>query len=284
MRITGRPGTWLGALTLATMLLQGKRVLVTGVLTPASLPFAVARQAQEDGAEVVLTSFGRAMRLTERTAERLSPKPPVLELDVNQDEDFTALAAELQERKWQLDGIVHGVAFAPIEALGGAFLSTPWEAAAIALRTSAFSLKQLVVALEPLIPEVGASVVTLDFDASQAWPTYDWMGVSKAALESVVRYLAQYLGGRRIRVNAVSAGPLYTISAKGIPGFPNFPEVFARQAPLGWDGRDTDPIGKACVALLSDYFPATTGEIVHVDGGYHAVGAAMGSVGGTPTE
>lgn len=259
------------------MLLQGKRILVTGVLTPASLPFAAARQAQIDGAEVILTSFGRAMRLTERTASRLSPKPDILELDVNRDQDFAALAKELKKRKWPVDGIVHGIAFAPTEALGGAFLSTPWEAAAVALRTSAYSLKQLVVELEPLIPSSGGSVVTLDFDATQAWPTYDWMGVSKAALESVVRYLAQYLGHRRIRVNAVSAGPVYTTSAKGIPGFPTFPDVFNRQAPLGWDARDSDPVGKATVALLSDYFPATTGEIVHVDGGYHAVGAALGA-------
>lgn len=264
--------------------MPGKRILVTGVLTPASLPFAVARQAQQDGAEVVLTSFGRAMRLTERSAARLPTKPPILELDVTKDSDFSALVEQLTGRGWSLDGIVHGVAFAPAEALGGAFLSTPWEAVATALRTSAYSLKQLVVALEPLIPESGGSVVTLDFDASQAWPGYDWMGVSKAALESVVRYLAQYLGHRRIRINAVSAGPLYTTSAKGIPGFPAFPDVFARQAPLGWDGRDSDPIGRAVVALLSDYFPATTGEIVHVDGGYHAVGAAMGSLGGGTSE
>lgn len=264
------------------MLLQGKRVLVTGVLTPASLPFAVARQAQQDGAEVILTSFGRAARLTDRTASRLSPKPLILELDVSRDQDFAALAAELERRDWRPDGIVHGVAFAPAEALGGAFLGTPWEAVATALRISAYSLKQLVVALEPLLPEAGGSVVTLDFDASQAWPGYDWMGVSKAALESVVRYLAQYLGPRRIRVNAVSAGPVYTTSAKGIPGFPSFPKVFARQAPLGWDARDSDPVGKAAVALLSDYFPATTGEIVHVDGGYHAVGAASGAAGTGP--
>ncbi|HEY6538709.1 MAG TPA: enoyl-ACP reductase FabI [Candidatus Dormibacteraeota bacterium] len=266
------------------MLLEGKRVLVTGVLTPASLPFAAARQAQLDGAEVVLTSFGRAMRLTERTAARLSPRPEIFELDVNQDADFAALRAALEERSWQLDGIVHGVAFAPAEALGGAFLSTPWEAAAIALRVSAYSLKQLVVTLEPLMPSAGASVVAFDFDASQAWPTYDWMGVSKAALEAVVRYLAQYLGPRRIRVNAVSAGPVYTVSAKGIPGFAAFPDVFAHQAPLGWDARDPDPVGKAAIALLSDYFSATTGEIVHVDGGYHAVGAAIGSAGGSPVE
>ena len=251
-----------GAVILATMLLTGKRVLVTGVLT----------------------SFGRAFRLTERAAARLSPRPTILELDVTRDQDFVELAAELGRRGWQLDGVVHGVAYAPAEALGGAFLRTPWEAAATALRVSAYSLKQLAVALEPLIPESGGSIVTLDFDATLAWPGYDWMGVSKAALESVVRYLAQYLGGRRIRVNAVSAGPIYTTAAKGIPGFSTFPEIFARQSPLGWDARDPVPVGKAIVALLSDYFPATTGEIVHVDGGYHAVGAAAGRPGTEPEE
>ncbi|MGH7611816.1 MAG: enoyl-ACP reductase FabI [Candidatus Dormibacteria bacterium] len=256
------------------MLLAGKRVLVTGVLTPASLLFAVARQAQADGAEVVLTSFGRAKRLTERSAARLNPVPPVLELDVTKDQDFDALAAELRRRRLTLDGIVHGTAFAPPEALGGAFLRTPWEAAATALRVSAYSLQQLVVALEPLVPETGGSVVTLDFDATRAWPGYDWMGVSKAALESVVRYLAQYLGRRRIRVNAVSAGPVFTTAAKGIPGFSSFPEIFAASAPLGWDGRDAAPVGRAVVALLSDYLDATTGEIVHVDGGFHVLGTS----------
>ena len=265
------------------MLLQGKRILLTGVLNQASLPFAVARQAQEDGAEVILTSFGRPMRLTERSAQRLDPVPEVLELDVSRDADFEMLARELARREWQLDGIVHGVAFAPTDALGGAFLDTPWESAATALRISAYSLRQLVVSLLPLLNPSGASVVTLDFDATQAWPGYDWMGVSKAALESVVRYLAQYLGPRRVRVNAVSAGPTYTVAAKGIPGFSEFPRAFERQAPLGWDARDPDPVGKAVVALLSDYFPATTGEIVHVDGGYHAVGTST-SLPGEPAE
>ena len=256
------------------MLLQGKRILVSGVLTPASIPFAVARQAQEDGAEVVLTSFGRAARLTQRSAARLPRTPEVLELDVAKDSDFDALAATVRERGWQIDGVVHGVGFAPSDALGGSFLSTPWESAATALRVSAYSLKQLAVALEPAMPASGGSIVTLDFDATQAWPGYDWMGVSKAALESVVRYLAQYLGGRGIRVNAVSAGPIFTTAAKGIPGFSQFPRVFAEQAPLGWDARDSSPVGRAVVALLSDYFPATTGELIHVDGGFHAVGAS----------
>lgn len=265
--------------TLATVLLSGKRLLVTGVLTPASLPFAVARQAQAEGAEVILTSFGRAKRLTERSAARLDPAPQVLELDVSQDLDFERLLAELRRRGVVLDGLVHGVAFAPADALGGAFLETPWESAATALRVSAYSLRQLVVALLPLLNPEGASVVTLDFDATQAWPGYDWMGVSKAALESVVRYLAQYLGPRGIRVNAISAGPSFTVAAKGIPGFDRFPEAFERQAPLGWDARDSAPVGKAAVALLSEYFPATTGEIIHVDGGYHAVGASRSLLG-----
>lgn len=256
------------------MLLSGKRILITGVLTPASLPFAAAERAQLEGAEVILTSFGRAMRLTERSAARLSPAPPVLELDATLDADFQRLATDLQDRGITLDGIVHGVAFAPADALGGAFLQTPWDSAATALRTSAYSLRQLVVTLLPLLNPSGAGVVTLDFDATQAWPGYDWMGVSKAALEAVVRYLALYLGPRRIRVNAVSAGPVYTMAAKGIPGFSQFPEAFRRQAPLGWDARNPEPVGRAVVALLSDLFPATTGEIVHVDGGYHAVGAS----------
>ena len=267
------PGT-LESLTLRLMLLSGKRILVTGVLSPASIPFAVAKQAQEDGAEVVLTSFGRVARITERTSARLPRPAEVLELDVSVDADFEALAATIKQRGWQIDGVVHGVAFAPGDALGGAFLQTPWESAATALRVSAYSLKQLAVALEPAMPDTGGSIVTLDFDATQAWPGYDWMGVSKAALEAVVRYLAQYLGGRGIRVNAVSAGPIFTIAAKGIPGFARFPEVFAEQAPLGWDARDSGPVGKAVVALLSDYFSATTGELIHVDGGFHAVGAS----------
>ena len=262
------------SLTLRLMLLSGKRIVVTGVLSPASIPYAVAKQAQEDGAEVVLTSFGRVARITERTAARLPRPAEVLELDVSVDADFEALAATIRQRGWQIDGVVHGVAFAPGDALGGAFLQTPWESAATALRVSAYSLKQLAVALEPAMPAAGGSIVTLDFDATQAWPGYDWMGVSKAALEAVVRYLAQYLGGRGIRVNAVSAGPIFTIAAKGIPGFARFPEVFAEQAPLGWDARDSGPGGKAGVALLSDYFSATTGELIHVDGGFHAVGAS----------
>ncbi len=254
-------------------LLEGKKILVTGVLNDDSIAYGVARMAQEQGAEIVLTSFARAMSLTRRTARRLSPEPDVLEMDVTEPAQVAAVAADLGERWGRLDGFLHAVAFAPKAALGGNFLDTSWDDVALTLNTSAFSLKAVAVALLPLMREEGGSVVALDFDASLAWPAYDWMGVSKAALESTARYLARDLGPRRIRVNLVCAGPLRTLSAKSIPGFSEFEEVWSKRAPLGWDLRDPEPVARACVALFSDWFPATTGEMLHVDGGFHAVGA-----------
>jgi enoyl-[acyl-carrier protein] reductase I len=251
--------------------LDGKRILVTGVLNDASFAFSIARLAQEQGAEVVLSSFGRAMRLTERTARRLpNPDVQLVQLDVTSDDDLGALAATVGGA---LDGVVHSLAFAPPSCLGGGFLDAPWDDVSVALQISAYSLKALVVAALPLLGP-GASVVGLDFDNDDvAWPVYDWMGVSKAAFESVARYLARDLGPRGIRVNLVSAGPYRSIAAKSIPGFERFEEVWVERAPLGWDLKDAEPVAKACVALLSDWFPATTGEKVHVDGGFHAVGA-----------
>lgn len=252
-------------------MLAGKRILVTGVLTEASIAFSVARLAEEHGAEVVLSSFGRARRLTERVAARLPVPPPVVELDVNDPSDLDALAGRVGGT---LDGVLHAVAFAPETALGGRFLETPWEDVGVALRTSSYSLKALAVAALPLMRDRGGSVVALDFDnASQAWPMYDWMGVAKAALESTARYLARDLGPQGIRVNLVCAGPLRTMAARSIPGFGSFETAWAERAPLGWDAGDAEPAARACVALLSDWFPATTGEMVHVDGGAHAVGA-----------
>jgi meromycolic acid enoyl-[acyl-carrier-protein] reductase len=254
-------------------LLEGKKIVVTGVLNDDSIAYGVARIAQEEGAEIVLTSFARAMSLTRRTARRLSPEPDVLELDVTDPAHLAAVAADLTERWGRVDGVLHAVAFAPQRALGGHFLETEWADVAVTLNTSTFSLKALAVALLPLMREHGGSVVALDFDASQAWPVYDWMGVAKAALESTARYLARDLGPQNIRVNLVSAGPLRSIAARGIPGFDVMEDAWASRAPLGWDTRDTSPVAKACVALLSDWFPATTGEIVHVDGGFHAIAA-----------
>lgn len=258
------------------MLLEGKKILVTGVLTPQSIAFGIAEKAQQEGAELVLTGFGRALSLTERSARRLSKVPPVLELDVTDSAHFARLAQALNEKWGRVDGVVHAVAYAPEDALGGNFLNTPWESVQAAFRVSTFSLKELAVAVAPLMTGGGA-VVTLDFDNRVAWPVYDWMGVCKAGLEATVRYLARDLGPRKIRVNALAAGPLSTVAAKGIPGFKELERRWGKQAPLGWSSRDDgcfDAVAKTACALLSDYFPATTGEMVHVDGGYHAVGSA----------
>jgi len=255
------------------MLLEGKRILVTGVLTDSSIAFSVAKVAQEEGAEIVLTSFGRAMSLTQRSAKRLPSPPDVLELDVTDPAHFEALTEELSRRWGRLDGAVHAIGFAPEACLGGDFLRAGWDDVSTALHVSAYSLKALAQAALPLMKEGGGSIVGLDFDARVAWPAYDWMGVAKAALESTARYLARDLGPAGVRVNLVAAGPLRTVAARSIAGFSNFEEAWAPRAPLGWNVNDATPVARACVALLSEWFPATTGELIHVDGGYHAMGA-----------
>lgn len=255
------------------MILEGKRILVTGVVNRQSIAFAIAERAQAEGAEVLLTSFGRVKRMTERSAARLDPQPDVLDLDVNSDADLEALRDELAGRWGGVDGIVHAIAFAPSDALGGDFLATPRASAGAAFETSAYSFKALAGALAPLMPE-GGSVVGLDFDATVAWPSYDWMGVSKAALESVSRYLARDLGPAGVRVNLVAAGPIRTAAASGVPGFGELESKWAEQAPLSWQVDDPTPVADAALFLLSDLARATTGEILHVDGGVHAIGAA----------
>jgi enoyl ACP reductase len=257
------------------VILAGKRLLITGVITKDSIAFHAAEQAQREGASVLLTSFGRVRRMTERAAQRLPEPVDVLELDVNSDSDLDALAAELGERWGGVDGILHAIAFSPEDAIGGRFLTAPAASAMQAFQTSAFSLKALGAALAPLMPS-GASIVGLDFDATVAWPVYDWMGVAKAALESVSRYLARDLGPQGIRVNLVSAGPLGTVAARGIPGFEELAKLWPQQAPLGWDIEDPTPVAAAICFLLSDYARAISGEILHVDGGFHAVGAPAG--------
>jgi enoyl ACP reductase len=253
-------------------LLDGKRILVTGVLTDSSIAFHVARIAQQQGATVVLTGFGR-LSLVERIARRLPDPPPVLELDVTDASQLASLADRVSEHVDRLDGVVHGIANAPAAALGGNFLDTPWSDVSAAFHVSTYSLKALAMAALPLMKEHGGAIVGMDFDASLAWPAYDWMGVAKAGLESCARYLAKYLGQYQIRVNLMAAGPLRTMAAKSIPGFDQFESVWDERAPLGWDLANHEPAARACVALLSDWFPATTGEIVHVDGGVHAVGS-----------
>jgi enoyl ACP reductase len=257
------------------VLLEKRRILVTGVLTPQSIAYAVARRAQEEGADLLLTGFGRGLSITQRSANRLPAPPDVLEMDATAPDQVDEVASEIRERWGRLDGILHAIAFAPEDALGGRFLETPWESVATALSASAYSLKALVAANRGALREGRGSVVSLDFDASVAWPAYDWMGVAKAALESVTRYLARDLGDDGIRVNCVAAGPLRTVAAKGIPGFDRFIDGWERRAPLGWDPNDPGPVADACVWLLSDRSRAVTGEIVHVDGGYHAMGADL---------
>lgn len=253
-------------------LLDGKRLLLTGVLTDASLAFGVAKLAQEEGAEVVLTGAGRGLRLTQRTARKLPVEPDVLELDVTDATHPAAVRDALGERWDRVDGALHAIGFAPEACLGGRFLETTWDDVAVAVQVSAYSLRAVADAVVPLMSE-GGSIVGLDFDARVAWPAYDWMGVAKAALESTARYLARDLGAQGIRVNLVAAGPIKTLAAKSIPGFSAFEDVWDARAPLGWDVTDSTAVAKACVALLSDWFPLTTGELLHVDGGYHAIGA-----------
>jgi len=252
-------------------LLQGKKLLITGVLVDSSIAFHVAKLAQEQGAEVILTSFGRQFRLTQAIAKRLPSPAPVVNLDVTNQEDLDSLEEAVKEHVDSLDGVVHSIGFAPQTVMGGNFLSSQWEDVSTALEVSAFSLKSLAVATKPLLTE-GASIVGLTFDARFAWPVYDWMGVAKAAFESTSRYLARDLGKDNIRVNVVSAGPIRTTAAKSIPGFEEMESGWSQRAPLGWDVADAEPTARGVCALLSDWFPATTGEMIHVDGGVHAMG------------
>jgi enoyl-[acyl-carrier protein] reductase I len=256
-------------------LLDGKRLLITGVLTDASLAFAVAKLAQEEGAEIVLSGAGRALSLTKRTARKLPSEPDVLEIDVTSPEQLEAAGQTLADRWDRLDGILHAIGFAPANCLGNGMFAANWDEVSVALNISAYSLKALVEAFRPLLTKAGgnggASVVGLDFDATVAWPLYDWMGVAKAALESLTRYLAKELGPEGIRVNLVAAGPVRTMAAKSIPGFSAFEDTWAHRAPLGWDVHNSEVVARGCIALFSDLLPMTTGEILHVDGGVHAV-------------
>ena len=271
------PGRWPRVASPAMGMLDGKRILVTGVLTDASLAFAVARRAQEEGAEVVLSGAGRGLSLTRRTARKLPVEPDVLEIDVQRPEQLAAAGEALAARWDRLDGLLHAIGFAPASCLGSGMFAAGWDDVSVALEVSAYSLRARVGAFLPLLEAAGqaggASVVGLDFDATVAWPLYDWMGVAKAALESLTRYLARDLGSRGIRVNLVAAGPVRTMAAKSIPGFSAFEDTWGTRAPLGWDVHDADVVARACVALMSDWLPKTTGEILHVDGGAHAVGA-----------
>lgn len=265
------------------MLLDGKRLLVTGVLNEASIAFSIAQLAQQAGAEIVLTGFGRGLRITERIARKLPDPPDVLELDVTDEDHHQQVATDLDGRWGALDGVVHAVAFAPESAIGGDFLDTPWPDVATALQVSTYSFASLSKSMAPLLKAAGGgSVVGLDFDGSRAWPAYDWMGVAKAGLEATCRYVARDLGGQGTRVNLVAAGPLRTIAAKAIAGFSSIDEAWGDLAPLGWDVEDTEPVARVVCALLSDWMPVVTGSVIHADGGAHAIGVGVPESGGEP--
>jgi enoyl-[acyl-carrier protein] reductase I len=256
------------------MLLEGKKLLITGITTDDSIAFHVARVAQEEGADIVVTNFGRGLRLTERAVQRLGVPPPVLEMDITNAEHIALVVTDLESRWGRLDGALHAIAYAPADALGGNFLHTPAESAATAFMTSAFSFKTLAVSMLPLLDQAGGgSLVALDFDNSHAWPAYDWMGVAKSALQSICRYLARDLGSHRVRVNLVSAGPLLTVAAKSIPGFDALHDMWNGRAPLHWDANNPEPVARMACVLFSDWAPMTTGEVIHVDGGFHAIAA-----------
>jgi meromycolic acid enoyl-[acyl-carrier-protein] reductase len=253
-------------------LLDGKKIVITGVLTDASLAFGVAQLAQREGAQIVLTGAGRALSLTQRTARRLDTPVDVFEFDVTVAEHVETVREQVRASLGRVDGVVHSIGFAPEACLGDDFLAAQWSDVAVAMQISAYSMKTLIDAFLPLM-ERGSTIVGLDFDNTVAWPAYNWMGVAKAALESTSRYLAKELGPRGIRSNLVAAGPIKTMAAKSIPGFKKFEDVWDERAPLGWDVTDFTPVARTVVAMLSDWFPATTGEVIHVDGGYHAMGA-----------
>ena len=253
-------------------LLEGKRIVVTGVLTDASIAFRVAQLAQREGAKVVLTGAGRGLSLTQRTARKLDSEAEVFEFDVTVDEHVPRVRDQVAAALGGVDGVVHSIGFAPEACLGDDFMVAQWSDVSVAVHVSAYSLKTLAEAFLPLMGR-GSSIVGMDFDNTVAWPAYNWMGVAKAALEATSRYLAKDLGPRGIRCNLVAAGPIKTMAARSIPGFAKFEDVWDDRAPLGWDVTDSEPVARTTLALLSDWFPSTTGEIVHVDGGYHAMGA-----------
>lgn len=255
-------------------ILDEKQLLITGVLNTSSIAYHIASVARNEGAETILTGFGRGLSITRRVAAKLGADVQVIELDAGDPTSVDQAAVEVGKRWSHLDGIVHAIGYAPPSCLDKPMLEAPWEDVAIAIQVSAFSLSELARAFRPLLAAAeGASIVGLDFDATVAWPGYNWMGVAKAGLESLSRYLARELGGSQIRVNLISAGPIRTIAAKSIEAFKMFQDNWGDRSPLGWDPENALPVARSVVALLSDFFPMTTGELIHVDGGYHAFGA-----------
>lgn len=258
-----------------TTMLAGKRLLITGVVNTDSIAFATAVAALDGGAEILLSSLGRDLDAARRAAAELPGEVPIVEADLTSTEDLEHLAAHIAGTWGHLDGALHAIAFAPQEALAGSFLDAGSQAAARAFDTSTFSYASLARVVAELAPPSGGSIVGLDFDAAGAWPVYNWMGVCKAGLEAVNRYVARDLGPRRIRSNLIAAGPIHTRAAGGIPDFQRLTDAWDSTSPLPWDAKDSSPVADTACFLLSDLSRMISGEILHVDGGYHAMAAPL---------
>ncbi len=252
-------------------LLDGKTALVMGVANRWSIAWAVARAFSREGARVVFTFQGERQEKDVRELAGTLPDSVVLPCDVTRDEELARLGEAVKERTGGVDGLVHSLAFANREDLSGAFLDTSRTGFALALDVSAYSLVATARHLAPALSP-GAAIVTLTYlGSTRVMPNYNVMGVAKAALEASVRYLASDLGPRGIRVNAISAGPIKTASARAIQGFSKILEVMEQRAPLR---RNTDPmeVADAAVFLASPLARGITGEVLFVDNGFHIMG------------
>lgn len=262
-------------MTALPQLLAGKKLLITGVVNADSIAYDTAVAAIDAGAEIVLSGLGRDIDHTRDAATTLGVSVDVIEADLTEPDDLDSLAEHLRNRWGHLDGVLHAVAFAPRQALSDSFLDAPIDPVMRAFHTSVHTYASLARLLRDLAPSTGGSIVGLDFDATRAWPVYNWMGVCKSALESANRYVARDLGPHNIRANLVAAGPLHTRAASAIGSFERLLGAWEQQSPMTWDPHDNTPVADATIFLLSDLARMITGEILHVDGGYHAMAAHL---------
>lgn len=253
-------------------LLERRYALVTGVANHRSIAWAVARQFHLHGATLCLTyQDDRHRRHVEELADVLTPRPLVLPCDVRQRDDLQRLAQALDAKFGRLDILVHSIAYADREDLDGPFVNTSPSGFNLALTVSTYSLIALTRTLLPLLQDGGSIVTMTHLGSERVIPHYNIMGVAKAALEAAVRYLAADLGPRRIRVNAISAGPIRTLAAAGVPGIRRLMADMLDKAPLGPD-LDAADVADAAVFLAGPWSRAVTGTVLFVDNGYHLVG------------
>ena len=251
--------------------LQGRTVVVFGVANKRSIAWAIAQQMQQAGAQLAITYQNERLKQEADDLIAALPNSQAFQCDVSRDDEIAQLFAQLKERYGKLDAVVHSVAFAPAEDLKGDFVDTSREGFRIALDISAYSLVAVARAARPLMTE-GGSIITMTYDgAEKVVPKYHLMGVAKAALEACVRYLANDLGKDKIRVNAISAGPIKTLAARGISGLGDMLREHAERAPLKRN-VDVNEVASTAVFLAGDGGSGITGETIYVDCGYNIMG------------